>query len=157
MLTADLCDERREGVLVVDDIFINYGRLTRFQGPITTLAVFEDNRLVADLLETPGEGRVLVVDGGASRRHALVGGRLAALAAMNRWAGVIVHGSVRDSAEIAKLSVSIRALGTCPRPPAKRGEGRRDVPVRFGGVSFVPGEWVVADEDGIVVSSSPVE
>lgn len=157
MLTADLCDQRREGVRLLDDIFNLYGQLARFQGPATTLAVFEDNKLVADTLETPGEGRVLVVDGGASRRRALVGGRLAGLAVSNGWAGVLVYGSIRDSAEMALLPVAVRALGTCPVPPAKRGEGRRDEPVSFAGVTIAPGEWIVADEDGILVSSSPVE
>jgi regulator of ribonuclease activity A len=157
MLTADLCDEGREGVRLVEDIFKSYGQLARFQGPALTLAVFEDNKLVADILETPGEGRVLVIDGGGSRRHALVGGRLAGLVHSNGWAGVLVYGSIRDSAEMAELPVAVRALGTCPVPPAKRGEGRRDVELRFAGVTIAPGEWIVADEDGILVSSSPVE
>ena len=112
---------------------------------------FEDNSLVRAALETPGAGRVLVVDGGGSQRTALLGGNLAALAVAHGWAGVVIDGCVRDVAELAACPIGIRALGTCPMPPAKRGAGQRDVPVRLQGVGVRPGDWLYADADGIVV------
>jgi regulator of ribonuclease activity A len=100
---------------------------------------------------------VLVVDGGGSRRRALLGGNLGVAAVRNGWAGVILHGCIRDSAELAPLPLGIRALGTMPLRSDKRGEGERDVPVRFAGVSFRPGDWVYADEDGVVVAHGPLD
>jgi regulator of ribonuclease activity A len=151
--TCDLCDAYRDDpglrVLVAD--WRTYGRRTAFAGSVITLACFEDNTLVRAALEQPGEGRVLVVDGGGSRRTALLGGKLAELAARNGWAGVVIDGCVRDRAELDACEVGIRALGTCPMPPAKRGQGQRDVPVRVAGVVVRPGEWLAADADGVVV------
>jgi regulator of ribonuclease activity A len=123
---------------------------------VSSVRCFEDNSRIKEALESPGEGRVLVVDGGGSRRHALLGGNLGAAAVKNGWAGVIIHGCLRDSAELAPLPLGIRALGTMPLRSEKRGEGVRDVPVRFAGVTFRPGDWVYADEDGVVVSHGPL-
>lgn len=151
MKTADLCDAFGDDVRVVAGSYRDFGRTTSFVGRAVTLRVFEDNALVRATLETPGNGGVLVVDGGGSLRTALVGGNLGKLAETNGWAGVVVHGAVRDSIELAACDVGIKALATMPRKSAKAGEGERGVPVSFGGVTIAPGDWVHADEDGIAV------
>ena len=114
--------------------------------------MFEDNALVRQVVDTPGEGRVLVVDGGGSLRCALVGGRLASLAQANGWTGLVINGGVRDSAELRELALGIRALSTVPRRSSKEGRGERGIPVSFAGVVFSPGGFVYADADGLVVS-----
>lgn len=154
--TADLCD-RYEGeiasgrVRVLEPGFVHFGRHRAFAGPATTLAVHEDNALVRSALEEPGAGRVLVIDGGGSRRCALVGGNLGALAVKNGWAGIVVNGCVRDAAELEPLALGVRALGLHPQKSSKRGVGQRDVRVRIAGATVAPGDRVVADTDGIVV------
>lgn len=155
MPTADLCDARPEAARVVAPMFRDFGGAVRFAGPISTVKAHEDNTLVRKALEEPGAGRVLVVDGGGSMRCAMLGGNLADLAQNNGWAGVVVYGCVRDSRELAKVPVGIKALATHPKKSDKRGEGQRDVPVTFGGVTFHPGEHLTADEDGIVVTDTP--
>jgi regulator of ribonuclease activity A len=150
--TADLCDAHPEQVRVADAVFRDYGGLQRFAGPIETLQVFEDNALVAEALETPGHGRVLVVDGGGSLRTALVGGRLAALAHMNGWSGVVLNGCVRDSEEIRAIPIGVRALATSPLRGSKKGTGTRAEKVSFAGLTFAPGQYLYADEDGIIVA-----
>jgi regulator of ribonuclease activity A len=151
--TCDLCDahEADASLRVLPPLFRSFGGAGRFQGPAATLQCFEDNSLVRSALEERGEGRVLVIDGGASMRCALVGGRLAALAMKNGWAGIVVDGCVRDAAELAAAAIGIRALGLHPLRSAKRGEGRRAVAVRLQGVTVRPGDWIVADADGVVV------
>jgi len=151
--TADLCDTH-EGARVVEPIFRSFGARPAFGGPITTLKVFEDNSLVRAALEAPGEGRVLVVDGGASMRCALVGDQLAVLGVRNGWAGIIVYGCIRDSKAIGSMNLGVFALGTHPRKSVKKGVGDRDIAVTFAGVTFVPGHYVYADEDGVIVSDS---
>ena len=151
-VTADLCDEFGDEVHVAHPIFRDWGGVERFAGPISTLRVHEDNALVRQALETDGRGRVLVVDGGGSLRTALVGGNLAALAHKNGWAGIVVHGCIRDAAELAATQVGIKALAAVPRRSAKDGAGARDVEVTFAGVTFVPGHWLYADRDGVVVA-----
>ncbi|HET7427569.1 MAG TPA: ribonuclease E activity regulator RraA [Gemmatimonadales bacterium] len=151
-VTADLCDEFGDEVHVAHPIFRDWGGVERFAGPIATLRVHEDNALVRQALEAAGRGRVLVVDGGGSLRTALVGGNLAALAHKNGWAGMLVHGCIRDAAELAATQVGIKALAAVPRRSAKDGAGARDVEVRFAGVTFVPGHWLYADRDGVVVA-----
>jgi regulator of ribonuclease activity A len=150
--TADLCDAFPGLVQVVQPLFREYGGLDRFAGPIETLRVHEDNTLVRDMLETPGRGRVLVVDGGGSLNCALVGGRLAGLAQSNGWAGVIVNGCIRDSVEIRELRVGIRALSAVPMRSGKNGAGERGRTVTFAGAAFSPGHFVYADTDGILVA-----
>jgi len=156
--TTDLCDDNEdalaEGSLrVFDPGLIALGRRAAFAGPAVTVKVFEDNSLVADAVKAPGEGRVLVVDGGGSRRRAVFGGNLAATAARNGWAGVVINGCARDSAEIDAADIGVRALALHPRRPQKRGEGQRDLPVTFLGVTVRPGEWIYADADGVLVSA----
>jgi regulator of ribonuclease activity A len=154
--TADLCDEHGDQLQVCEPLFQAYGGKHAFSGPIGTVRCFEDNTLVKAAVESPGNGRVLVVDGGGSRRRALFGDRLGAAAVKNGWAGVIVYGCIRDSAELGRMELGIRALGTMPLRSEKRGEGERDVPVRFAGVTFRPGEYAYVDEDGVVVSHGPI-
>lgn len=153
---TDLCDAHPNDVQVCEPIFRDFGGARAFHGPIATLKLFEDNSLVRESLEQPGNGRVLVVDGGGSLRCALLGGNLAALAEKNGWAGVIVYGAVRDTRELAAARVGIKALAPHPKKSDKHGLGDRDVPVTFAGVTFKSGEHVYADEDGIVVSAAPI-
>lgn len=154
--TADLSDAHPEAQ-VVDPVFGDYGGRVAFHGPIATLKVFEDNALVRTTLESPGEGRVLVVDGGGSKRCALVGGNLARLAVDQGWAGLVVNGCVRDSSELATFAVGIKALGLHPRKSEKGlHSGQAARAVTFAGVTFRPGAWVYADADGVVVSDEPI-
>jgi len=150
--TTDLCDEFGAEVSVAEPLLGDWGGAGSFAGPIETLRVFEDNALVRQTLEGPGQGRVLVVDGGGSLRTALVGGSLAALAHRNGWAGLVVHGCIRDAAEIAATPIGVKALGAIPRKSAKAGAGARGVPVTFAGVTFFSGAHLYADRDGIVVA-----
>lgn len=155
--TCDLCDANEDKLAdgslhVLPPLFEKFGRHIRFSGPARTLKVFEDNVLVRAALETPGEGCVLVVDGGGSLRCALVGGNLGVLAQKNGWAGIIVHGCVRDSAELNQCEVGIRALATHPRRSIRKGAGDRDLAVDIAGVTVRPGDWIYADEDGVLVS-----
>ncbi len=153
--TCDLCDHYKHELgttlFVLPPVFHDYGAEHRFSGEAVTIKCFEDNSLVKAALDEPGQGRVLVVDGGGSLRRALVGGNIAAAAARNGWAGVVVDGAVRDLAELAESAVGIRALALMPLSTEKRGAGERDVPVRIQGVWIRPGDRVVADADGIVV------
>lgn len=154
--TSDLCDANEATIRVVEPGFVAYGGRVKLAGRITTVKCHEDNQLVKDVLGEDGRGKVLVVDGGGSLRRALLGDQIAANAVKNGWSGVIVFGCIRDSAEIAKLDLAVRALATNPHKTVKRGWGERDVPVHFHGVSFVPGDHVYADEDGIVVNATPL-
>ena len=155
--TTDLCDENPgmldDGSLqVLSPFFRHFGKRFQFAGPVATLKVHEDNALVRATLETQGEGKVLVVDGGGSLRRALVGGQLGLLAQNNGWAGVIVDGCVRDSAELAECDVGIMALATHPQRSARDGVGKRDVNVQIAGVAVRPGDWIYADVDGVLVA-----
>jgi len=150
--TPDLCDRFGDLLQVAEPRFRDYGGTVAFAGTIETLKLREDNALVRRLLETPGRGRVLVVDGEGSLRSALVGGQLAALAAQNDWRGIVVHGAVRDAAELAAAATGIKALALSPRKSGKAGAGAQGVPVSFAGVTFTPGHFLWADADGIVVA-----
>lgn len=157
--TCDLCDAHKNdsdgSFRVLPPVFRDYGKRRTFAGPVSTVKCFEDNTLVKAAVDSPGQGRVLVVDGGGSLRRALVGGNLGAAAAKNGWAGVVVDGCVRDAAELALCDVGIRALALMPLPTEKRNEGQRDVAVQLQGVWVRPGDWLYADADGIVVTSAP--
>jgi regulator of ribonuclease activity A len=150
---TDLCDAHPNDVRIVDPVFRDFGGNRLFGGPIATLQLFEDNSLVRESLEQPGNGRVLVVDGGGSLRCALLGGNLAQLAEKNGWSGVVVYGAVRDTRELAAAKVGVKALAPHPKKSNKKGIGERDVLVTFAGVTFKPGEHLYADEDGIIVSA----
>lgn len=154
--TCDLCDAHKNdpsgAFRVLPPVFRQYGAVTRFCGPVVTVKCFEDNSLVKAAVDGAGQGRVLVVDGGGSLRRALLGGNLGAAAARNGWAGVVVDGCVRDVNELASCATGIRALASMPLPTDKRNEGQRDVAVQIQGVWVRPGDWLYADEDGIVVA-----
>jgi regulator of ribonuclease activity A len=154
--TPDLCDEFEtelgKTVRVVTPMFQRYGGRTSFSGQVVTLKIFEDNSLVREAFAEDGRGKVLVIDGGGSLRCALVGDQLAILAAKNGWAGTIVYGCIRDSGDINGIDIGVRALNTHPQKSIKKGVGDRDISVTFGGVTFHPGQYLYADEDGILVS-----
>ena len=154
--TCDFCDVHKADVSgafrVLPPVFQSYGGKPVFAGPVTTVKCHEDNSLVKAAVESPGEGRVLVVDGGGSLRRALVGGNLAAAAARNGWAGLVVDGCVRDLAELRAAGLPVRALAAMPLRSVKRGEGQAGEPVHIQGVPVRPGDWLYADEDGIVVA-----
>ena len=154
--TTDLSDAHPDAIQVAEPMFRDFGGQRAFHGAIATVKLFEDNALVRSILETPGAGRVLVVDGGGSMRCALLGDQLAELAVRNGWAGVVVHGCIRDSEAIAQLPLGVKALATHPLKSIKRGEGQREIPVRFAGVHFRPGAWLYADDDGLIVSEQPL-
>lgn len=154
--TADLYDEYADKVQVALPIFNDYGGIKAFYGPISTVRVYEDNSLVRAALEEKGIGRVLVVDGGESLRCALVGDILAQLGKDNGWNGIIVSGCIRDSAVIATINIGVKALNTNPRKSLKKGAGDRDVQVTFAGVTFNSGDYIYADEDGILVSPQKI-
>ena len=156
--TSDFCDAHRDDASadfrVVPPVFRNFGAQARFSGQVVTVRCFEDNSLVKAAVDSPGLGRVLVVDGGGSLRRALLGGNLGTAAARNGWAGVLVDGCVRDVAELAPLPLGILALASIPMPPEKRAQGQSDVPVQVQGVWVRPGDWLYADADGVVLSST---
>lgn len=152
--TTDLCDANEGKVRAVAPMFRSFGGKQRFAGQIRTLKVFEDNALVRSTLETPGEGKVLVVDAGGSLRCAMLGDQLALLGMKNGWAGVIMYGCIRDSGPIAGMDIGVFALATHPMKSVKKGAGDLDIPVTFGGVTFTPGQWLYADEDGVILSDS---
>ncbi len=159
LVTCDLCDAHKSdplpGFRVLPPVFRDFGARTRFAGIVSTVKCFEDNSFVKSALDEPGAGRVLVVDGGASLRRALVGGNIAATAAKNGWAGIVVDGCVRDSRELAACDIGIRALALNPMSTERLQQGQRDVALQILGVFVLPGEWLVADEDGIVVMPKP--
>lgn len=152
--TADLYDAHGETLQVLTPMFLDFGGRRAFEGPAATLKVFEDNSLVRAALEEPGQGRVLVVDGGGSLRCALVGDQLGVLGVKNGWAGIIVYGCVRDADALGALQIGIKALATNPRKSVKKGEGTRDTVLRFADAVITPGNYVYADTDGIVIAES---
>lgn len=164
--TCDLCDAHKNDssgdFRVLPPVFRDFGAAQKFCGPVVTLKCFEDNTLVKATLDSVGfedtpagrVGKVLVVDGGGSLRRALLGGNLGAAAAKNGWAGVVIDGCVRDVTELAALDVGIRALASMPLPTEKRNEGQAGIAVQLQGVWVQPGDWLYADEDGIVIGAS---
>lgn len=154
--TADLCDEYSEELQIALPGLLDFGGHKRFDGSIVTIKLFEDNSLVRETLSINGEGQVLVVDGGASLRCALLGDLLAAKAIENYWSGIIVNGCIRDSAEISQMTLGVKALATHPLKSVKKGVGETNIPVTFSGVTFNPGDYLYADEDGIIVSEKPL-
>jgi regulator of ribonuclease activity A len=151
--TSDLLDKYDNAVRVAEgNIFRDFGKRRSFSGKIVTVKCFEDNPLIRKMLEQPGEGRVLVVDGRASMNCALLGDTMAAIAVRNRWEGIVINGCVRDSSELSQLDIGIRGLGTNPRKSGKKGEGEINVNVAFAGVTFIPGEHIYCDEDGMILS-----
>lgn len=153
---CDLSDDHFDAVRTAAPLFRDFGGLKSFHGPITTIRCFEDNALLKATLGTDGAGRVMVVDGGGSLRRALVGDKLGALMLHHGWAGIVVNGAVRDVENLRDMPIAVRALATCPTQPQKFGTGDRDQAVTFAGVTFVPGEYLYADENGLIVSAQPI-
>lgn len=153
IVTPDICDAHPE-VQILDPVFVNYGGVEAFCGPIRTVKCFEDNSRIKEAVSEPGEGAVLVVDGGGSLRCALLGDMLAEKASNNGWAGVVVYGCVRDVDVLVETELGVQALGAHPRRSEKRGEGQRDIPLTFAGVTLQPGQWLYADNNGILIAES---
>lgn len=153
---CDLSDAHPGKVQTLRPLFRDFGQVSKFHGPITTIHCFEDNALLKTTLGTAGAGRVMVVDGGGSLERALFGDMLGALLRDNDWAGILINGAVRDVEVVRHMPIAVRALGICPTKPNKAGAGERDVMVNFGGVSFSPGHWLYADENGVIVSATPM-
>jgi regulator of ribonuclease activity A len=151
--TADLIDDFGDELRSCETQFRQYGGRAAFAGPVSTVRCHRDNGLVKRLLNTPGEGRVLVVDGAGSLASALMGDMIAASAVAKGWAGVVINGAVRDVRALRGLDLGVKALGSNPRKSAKDGAGEVDAPVTFGGVEFSAGDWLYSDEDGIVVAT----
>ena len=155
--TCDMCDSNDDKLIsgdlsVFPPIFMRFGCQVQFCGPATTLKVFEDNGMVRTLLETPGNGHVLVIDGGGSFRCALVGGNLAKLAETNGWAGIVVNGCIRDVEEISQCNIGVRALASMPLRSVKKGGGESGLRIGIVGISINPGDWIYADMDGVLVA-----
>jgi len=154
--TCDFCDAFKSDesgrLRVLPSVYRSYGALSRFAGPMRTVKCFEDNSRVKEAVESPGHGQVLVVDGAGSLRRALLGGNLAAAAAANGWAGLLIHGCVRDLAELAATPLGILALGHVPMPTDRKGQGQSDLVLHLHGMPLQPGEWLYADADGVLVS-----
>ncbi len=157
--TADLCDRFSdlEGFQVAEPLFRHFGRQRRFCGQITTLKVFEDNSLVHTMLEQAGNGRVLVIDGGGSRRCALLGDTLVNMAVESGWQGIVVYGCIRGSELIDRMPIGVMALHTHPLPSRKHGQGDRDKMITFAGVNFKKDHYLYADADGIIVSETKLD
>jgi regulator of ribonuclease activity A len=155
--TTDLYDDFEGSCQTCSIQFRDFGARRRFFGPVRTVECFEDNVLFRQLLDEPGEGAVIIVDGKGSTAKALMGDMLAARASANGWAGVVIYGAVRDSAEMAGIDVGIKALGVNPAKSDKKGEGQVDVSVGFGGATFRPGDWVYCDEDGVLVAPQEIK
>jgi regulator of ribonuclease activity A len=155
--TPDLCDDYPELVRVLDPIFSNFGGRERFSGPLVTVKCFEDNSVVKELVGTPGEGRILVVDAGGSMRRACLGDMLAEQASVNGWAGLVIYGCIRDVDEIMATDIGVQALGTHPMKTDKKGIGELGISVTFAGVTFSLGDYVYADNNGIIVSSQRLD
>ena len=153
--TPDLSDEAPE-VCVLELQLGNYGQIRQFGGAVVTIKCHEDNSLVKQCVDEPGLGRVIVVDGGGSMRRALLGDLLAEKAAANGWSGLIINGVIRDVDEIGRTSIGVQALGSCPIKTEKRGVGERDIDIHIGGVDIAPGDYIYADNNGVVVSKRPL-
>ncbi len=152
--TTDLYDDHLENLQVATPIFRDFGGKPSFSGKIVTLKAVDDNSFLKTSFEQDGSGKVLVVDASASMRCAMMGDMMAALGAANGWQGVIIHGCIRDSVDVGKVDIGVKALATTPRKSTKRNQGVLNIPLHFADVTFNPGEYVYADEDGIVLSKT---
>jgi regulator of ribonuclease activity A len=150
--TADLYDRYGDELRVCDPVFRDFGGRRAFSGKALTVKCFEDNSRIKEALAEPGAGCVLVADCGGSLRCAMLGDLIAASAVENHWAGVILTGCVRDVGVLAGMDLGVKALASTPRKSTRRGEGQRDVPIQLAGVSVTPGDWIIADEDGVILA-----
>nr|WP_299239955.1 ribonuclease E activity regulator RraA [uncultured Halomonas sp.] len=151
IVTPDICDAYPE-VQVLDPLFTNFGAIDAFHGPVKTIKCFEDNSRVKEAVNEPGKGAVLVVDAGGSLRCAMLGDMLAEKAAANGWAGILMFGCVRDVEVLAEIELGVQALSAHPRRSEKHSEGQRDIPVTFAGVTIHPGQWLYADNNGVLIA-----
>ena len=149
--TSDISDQLHPNVQYLEPIYNGYGAKIDFFGVIHTIKCFEDNSLVREVLDTDGQGGVLVVDAGDSRRCAMLGDQLAAKAVKNNWSGIVIYGLIRDSEMINKMSIGVRALGTHPLKSIKKGVGEQSLNLSFSGVNFIPGDYLYADQDGVII------
>jgi len=152
--TADICDSCPEKINIAQPIFRDFGGKLTFSGKITTIMCLNDNSLVRDALESEGSNSVLVVDGNASMECALLGDQLAELAYKSHWEGIIINGCIRDAAMIAKINIGVKAIATHPLKSIKKGAGKKNISVNFAGADFIPGEYLYADVDGVIVTPS---
>ncbi|USD32352.1 MULTISPECIES: ribonuclease E activity regulator RraA [Vibrio] len=155
--TSALCDIYSEQVDVVEPMFSNFGGSASFAGQITTVKCFEDNGLIREVLEQDGLGRILLIDGGGSLRRALIDAELASLAEENEWEGLIVYGCVREVDELEDMSIGIQALASIPAGATSQAIGEVDVAVNFGGVTFLPEDYLYADNTGVILSQEPLD
>ncbi|WP_122570278.1 ribonuclease E activity regulator RraA [Pseudomonas viridiflava] len=155
-LTPDLCDAYPDLIQVVEPMFSNFGGRDSFGGQIVTVKCFEDNSLVKEQIALDGKGKVLVVDGGGSLRCAMLGDMVAEQASKNGWEGLLIYGCVRDVDMLAQTDLGVQALASHPKKSEKRGIGELNVPVTFGGVTFKPGDYLYADNNGVIISLSPL-
>ena len=151
-LLPDLCDAHPGKFQLLHGPLHNYGGRSIFYGPVVTVKCFEDNSRVKELLQTPGDGHVLVVDGGGSHGRALMGDLIARSAVENGWAGVVINGVVRDVGEIALMDLGVKALGSCPVKTERRGQGEVNVPLNIFGITIMPGDYLYADLNGVIIS-----
>jgi len=152
-VTPDLCDQHPELVRVLEPIFTNYGGRASFGGEVVTIKCYEDNSLVKEQAGTDGRGKVLVVDGGGSLRKALLGDMIAENAVKNNWVGLIIFGCIRDVDAISELNLGVQAINSIPLKTEKRGIGDLNVPLQFAGVTIQPGEFIYADNNGVIVAN----
>lgn len=150
--TSILCDYYPEDVNVVEPLFANFGAITSFSGQVVTIKCFEDNGLLYEVLQNEGAGKVLVVDGGGSVRRALLDAELVDIALQNNWEGIIVYGAVRQVDYLAEVDIGIQAIGAIPVGAEDQGLGETDIRINFGGVTFFSGDFVYADNTGIILS-----
>jgi regulator of ribonuclease activity A len=153
-LLPDLCDQYGDALQVADPLFHDFGGKPLFYGQAVTLSCYEDNSLVRELVNRPGQGRVMVIDGGGSLRRALLGDQLAIKAAEQGWEGIVIFGAVRDVGTLATLALGVKALAACPVKTEKLGQGELDAVVSFAGVTIHPGDYVYADLNGVLVSAA---
>ena len=154
--TPDLCDDHPYLVRVLEPMMVNFGGRESFGGEIVTIKCHEDNSLVKENAARPGSGKVMVVDGGGSLRRALLGDMIAENAVANGWEGFVIFGCIRDVDAIAELDLGVQALASIPLKTDKRGIGDLNVPVTFGGITFCPGEFIYADNNGVIVTKQPL-
>ena len=154
--TPDLCDQYPELVQVLEPMLSNFGGREQFWGQIVTVKCFEDNSVVKQLVGTAGEGRVIVVDAAGSLRRACLGDMLAEQASQNGWAGLVIYGCIRDIDQIMATDIGVQALGVHPMKTEKKGIGEQNIAVSFGGVTFHPGEYLYADNNGVIVAAQPL-
>ncbi|GAD80873.1 ribonuclease E activity regulator RraA [Vibrio ezurae] len=155
--TSALCDVYLDQVDVVEPMFSNFGGSASFAGQVTTIKCFEDNGLIREVLDQSGQGRVLLIDGGGSLRRALIDAEIASLAEENEWEGIVVYGSVREVDELEDMNIGIQALASIPVGASQTDVGEVDVPVNFGGVSFLPEDYIYADNTGIILSQEALD